>query len=570
MRTLLLFLCLCLAGATSYGQTRVIENVNLLDVQTGKILPGMSVVIMGEKITQVGPAKSIKKPEGAGILNGEGKYLMPGLIDSHIHFFQSGSLYTRPDALSFKGVTYEKEKTFVRSITPDHLVRYLRLGITTVADVGGPMWNFTVRDSISKTSNAPNVYVTGPLFSMVSREALGKEDPPIVKVTSAAQADSLFAAMLPRKPDFIKIWYIAGPGLPAEKNFDLVRHIAKRTHENQLKLCVHATQHKTAELAVDAGANILVHNVDSEVFSETLIRKLKDKNVTVIPTLTVFHGYSKTMSRRLDHNPQDLAWANPFAYGTLTDLEKMNEEELPPAVKQLSQNGIPKSEARADSISRINLRKLVSAGVNVATGTDAGNIGTMHASSYLQELKAMVGAGLSTAEVIKASTASPAIGFGWPALGGIEKGKLADMILLEKNPLESIDNLNSISHVVKGGRVMRADTLLRESPEMLVQRQLNAYNARNIEAFLDTYSDDIELFNFPNQLMARGKDEMRKRYAPFFAATPNLYCELVNRMVMGNTVMDQEKVRAGSNTLRAVAIYEVDRGKIRRVTFVRP
>lgn len=569
MRLLAVILCMLWSGL-GHSQSLLIDNVNLIDVRTGKVLPGMSVVVHGETISEIAPSRKIKAPADAAILRGEGKFLMPGLIDSHIHFFQSGSLYTRPDALRFDSMPYEKEKAFVRSITPDHLARYVRLGITTVADVGGPMWNFTVRDSISKSILSPNVYVTGPLFSMVSREALGREDPPIVKITTPSQADSLLAKMLPRKPDFIKVWYIAGPQLPAEKNFELVKHIATRAKENQLKLCVHATQHRTAELAVDAGANILVHNIDNEVVSEDLLRKLKVNKVTVIPTLTVFQGYSKTMARQLNHDPQDLAWANPFAYRTLNDPEKMDEKDLPPAVRMLSKSGIPKSETRADSIMRINLRKLVSAGVNVATGTDAGNIGTMHASSYLQELKAMIGAGLSTTEVLRASTCDAATGFGWQRLGTVEKGKLADMILLEKNPLEKIDHLNSISHVVKSGKVMRADTLLKESPETVVQRQLNAYNARNLEAFLDTYSDDVELYNFPNQLTQKGKEEMRKRYGPMFESTPNLYCELVNRIVMGNTVFDQEKVRRGSNTIHAVAIYEVRQGKIRKVTFVRP
>lgn len=554
-----------------YSQTQVIQNINLIDVKTGKVVPGMSVVITGQTITQVGPAKSIKTIVGATVLNGEGKFLMPGLIDSHIHFFQSGGLYTRPDAVRFDFMPYEKEKEFVRSITPDHLTRYLRLGITTVADVGGPRWNFTVRDSISKTLPSPNVYVTGPLFSMVSREALGKTDPPIIKITSTAQADSLFNKMLPFKPDFIKIWYIASPQLPAEKNFELVKYIAAQTHKNNLKLCVHATQLKTAELAVDAGADILVHSVSDFVIPDAFVKKLKDRNVTYIPTLIVSKGYNKTFARRLDHYPQDLAWANPFAYGSLSDLEKITNDNWPPVVKRLSKEGIPKTERQADSVQSINLKKLMGAGVNVASGTDAGNIGTLHASSYLQELQAMSKAGLSNAEILKASTLNPAIGFGWAnRLGSIDKNMLADMIVLDQNPLEKIDHLNTVVYVIKSGKLMKADTILKESAEALVQRQVNAYNARNIDAFLDTYSDDVELYNFPNQLISNGKDQMKKRYENFFTATPNLYCEIVTRMLIGNKVIDQEKVRAGKETLRAAAVYEIQNGKIKKVTFVRP
>lgn len=566
-----LFLLMSTCSLLAYSQTQVIQNINLIDVKTGKVVPGMSVVIVGQNISQIIPAKTMKAITGATVLNGEGRFLMPGLIDSHVHFFQSGGLYTRPDAIRFDFMPYEKEMEFVRSITPDHLTRYLRLGVTTVADVGGPRWNFTVRDSISKTLPSPNVYVTGPLFSMVSREALGKTDPPIIKITTAAQADSLFNKMLPFKPDFIKIWYIAGPQLPAEKNFELVKYIAGQTHKNNLKLCVHATQLKTAELAVDAGADILVHSVSDFVIPDAFVKKLKDRNVTYIPTLIVSKGYTKTFARRLDNNPQDLAWANPFAYGSLSDLEKMNESSWPPVVRRLSKDGIPKSERQADSVQFINLRKLMTAGVNIASGTDAGNIGTLHASSYNQELQAMIKAGLSTAEVLKASTLNPAIGFGWAnRIGSIENGKLADLIVLDKNPLEKIDNLNTMAYVIKSGKLMKADTILKESPEAIVQRQVNAYNARNIDAFLDTYAEDVELYNFPNELIYKGKDEMKKIYEPLFTATPNLYCEIVNRMVVGNRIIDQEKVRAGKQTGKATAVYEIQNGKIKRVTFLLP
>jgi imidazolonepropionase-like amidohydrolase len=125
---------------------------------------------------------------------------------------------------------------------------------------------------------------------------------------------------------------------------------------------------------------------------------------------------------------------------------------------------------------KVNLRKLVNAGVNVATGTDAGNIGTFHASSYIQELEAMQGAGLSTIELLKASTINAASGFGISdKYGSVEKGKKADLLLLQKNPLEAITNLNSVELVFKDGKIIKADTMVNESAEAIVQRQVNAF-----------------------------------------------------------------------------------------------
>lgn len=142
------------------------------------------------------------------------------------------------------------------------------------------------------------------------------------------------------------------------------------------------------------------------------------------------------------------------------------------------------------------------------------------------------------------------------------------MLLLKKNPLESLQNLNDIEYIFKSGKQIHPDSLLRDTPEAVVQRQLNAYNARNLQAFMATYSNDIELYNYPNQLIGKGMEAI-KNYEGFFSRTPNLYCEIQKRIVIGNKVIDHERVRAGNNTLNAVAVYEVKNGKIIKVTFIR-
>jgi hypothetical protein len=178
-------------------------------------------------------------------------------------------------------------------------------------------------------------------------------------------------------------------------------------------------------------------------------------------------------------------------------------------------------------------------------------------------------AGLSNAEILKASTINAASGFGLSnTLGTLEKGKRVDLLLLQKNPLESISHLNSVELIVKSGRIVKADTLVNESPEAIVQRQVNAYNARNIDLFLATYSPEVEIYDATGKLLMKGHKQMREGYEGFFKNVTNLYCQIENRIVINNKVIDKENVRAGKDTIQAVAIYEVEGGKIKKVIFL--
>lgn len=107
-----------------------------------------------------------------------------------------------------------------------------------------------------------------------------------------------------------------------------------------------------------------------------------------------------------------------------------------------------------------------------------------------------------------------------------------------------------------------------EMTEQIVQQQLDAYNARDIDAFMNTYSDDIKLFNYPTELRSEGQTTMRQGYASYFKNTKDLHCEIKKRIVIGNKVIDQEYITANGANFSAVAVYEVTNGKISKVTFL--
>ena len=106
------------------------------------------------------------------------------------------------------------------------------------------------------------------------------------------------------------------------------------------------------------------------------------------------------------------------------------------------------------------------------------------------------------------------------------------------------------------------------APEAIVQRNLDAYNARDINRFMTDYADDVKLFNYPNTLQSQGKENMRKRYDQLFKNTPDLHAVITQRIVQGHRVIDHEQVIVNGKIIKAVAIYEVENGKITAVTFM--
>ena len=167
----------------------------------GKVLPNATVVIDGDKIERVAMGRQDAASLGKQI-DCVGKFILPGYIDTHIHFFQSGDLFTRPDGTDLNSVRpYKDEVAWVKSHVNDVFARYLRSGITSVVDVGGPFWNFEVRKTANQTQKAPRVAVAGPLISSVSREKLDLGDPPIVKIDTPDQAREFVKKLAEQKPD---------------------------------------------------------------------------------------------------------------------------------------------------------------------------------------------------------------------------------------------------------------------------------------------------------------------------------------------------------------------------------
>ena len=130
-------------------------------------------------------------------------------------------------------------------------------------------------------------------------------------------------------------------------------------------------------------------------------------------------------------------------------------------------------------------------------------------------------------------------------------------------------DIGKISRVAVNSLSTQLALVAEASAEVPVQAQLEAYNNRDIEGFLNPYADDVQVFDFPEKFLFQGKEIMRARYSSFFDSTPDLYCKLVNRIILGNKVIDEESVTANGMQFQAIAIYEIEGGKITKVTFIR-
>ena len=560
----------CYAQDSSGTKKLAIIHANIVNVISGKIEFDQTILIENGRISKTGSFKKTKVAEGTDTINAAGKYVMPGMTDAHIHFFQSGGLYTRPDGLNLNQVfPYEKDQQWVVDNRADLMARYLACGITTVIDVGGPFGNYAIRAKLDSTVFAPKAFVTGPLISTYLPMNLDKKDPPIVKVNSPQEARELVQKQVPYKPDFIKIWYIVFPGQKPEDNLPIIQATIEESHAHGLKVAVHATQYQTAKLAVTAGADILVHSVDDSVMDNEMLQLLKTKKTVYIPTVTVAENYSRVFTQQFEFSAHDLKYSNPFMLGTLMDIRHIPVEKgkMPFDFKKVT--GRFPVPSKDDSIIAINLKKAEDAGILIAAGTDAGNIGTQHASSFFTELLAMKKAGLSNQTILRSATINAATGFGKEKdYGSIEKGKVADLLILDKNPIEDLYALADIFLVIHNGVSASPKKLLPVSPEILAQQQLNAYNARNIDAFLLPYHDSVEVYDFKGNLLLSGKEKFRESYEQFFKNVPELHCQLLNRMVQGNTVVDQESVTGFGNGMKAIAIYTIEGDKIKKVHFI--
>jgi len=406
-----------------------------------------TLLIRDDRITAVGPAHRVAVPAGAQVLRVTGTWILPGLIDAHVHFFQSGGLYTRPDIIDLRQVRpYEEEIAALRARLPDTLARYTASGVTAVADLAGPDWVYDLRGLSAEQADAPRVLLSGPGLAPYLPRGLDGRHAPALVVRTPAQARAGVRRLAQRQPDVLKIWFVPRSGMDLDREFEWVQAAVDSAHAQGLRVAAHATQREIARRMVKAGVDILVHSIDDQPVDQALLERLRANHVLYIPTLGVALRYAEVLGQQLRLTPFERARGDPGVIASLDDLVW-----LLPGRRRAS--GLPDNREARENLVRVH-----AAGVPVAAGSDAGNIGTLHGPALHRELELMVQAGLSPAEVLVTATRGGAEVMGRSGeLGCLAPGCRADLVVLEDSPLADIRNTTRIGLVMVNGRIVHCD-----------------------------------------------------------------------------------------------------------------
>ena len=426
----LLTLALVVVGAAAFpfaqvGTVLVIRNVTLIDGTGRAPVANATVVVEGSTIKEAGA--HAQAPAGARTIDGAGKFLIPGLIDAHIHLRGGRG----------QGAAADQERDGIRA-----LHSYLYSGVTTVFDAGNRPEFITGLRARERSGAivSPRIFATGGTVASPN----GHGGPYNVEAWPGDRR--LLDEHLATKPDLAKIGQDEhGWGTrPQIRQLpeDLLEKIIRYYHSKGVRIIIHVSNEHNAIEAIYAGADTLAHPIIQAPMSEEYVRMMSVKHVPTVSTLTIGENYS-----RLAEHPEYLD--QPLYRDTLEAAERqmLKTEE---SAKQKENRWAAWMKVMTP-VAQDNMKRLNEAGKDiVAAGTDQTSGPALH-----RELELLVGAGISPADTIVIATRNAARALGkLDELGTIEAGKLADMVLLKADPTRNIDNAKQVDTVIKNGQVI--------------------------------------------------------------------------------------------------------------------
>jgi hypothetical protein len=402
----------------------------------------------------------------------------------------------------------------------------------------------------------------------VARPSLDGGDPPILPITTPEAAREEVRRQVEAGVDLIKIWYIVG-GDPSTYR-PVVAATIDEAHAADTRVAVHATQLETARAAVEAGADVLVHSVFDRPVDEAFVQLLRANDVLYVPTLMVRERYRQVFAQQIDLTTAEHRIGQKEVIGSLSDLRTLPDSLIPIGLRRRVRRA---PSVTSDTTALRNLKRVHDAGVAVAAGTDAGNIGTPHGPALFYELQLMKAAGLTPHEILATATAGGARLMGRDDLGRIAVDMRADLVVLDENPFTDIAHVQSIRRVMNAGRLYTPEELVPRSPTAVVKQARNALNMHDSAAFVDVFAPDVRVYAASDSLLANGRGALAERARSLFAAAPTLHLQMHEHTVAGDTVVTRQTMRGHPRSAQFQSrrvTYLVQDGAIRRVWIGEP
>lgn len=379
--------------------TIVFQNVNLITMTDNKVLDNYSVVIKDGLIAEMGKFQTLSIPEEAQIIDGEGKYLMPGLVDMHVHLWR-----------------YYGEETL-----------YLANGVTSVRNMWGFQDILRLRQFNNRRLVGVRIFTTGPI--MDGPNPIWKDS---VVLETPEEARKAVNSVQSQGYDAIKVYELL--------TVDVYEEIMKTADEIGIGVVGHVPRQVGLMKALELGQDSIEHlsgysleNIEYE--AEMTVAN----NVWNTPTLVILHRLKE------EHEIEGLEYIKPETIKTWRNMKQNG-------------NYVLELEKRQRIVRMIHQK-----GGKLLAGTDANNPFVVPGFSLHSELEYFVGAGLIPFEALKTATYNPAEFLGQlDKLGTVEVGKEADLILLFKNPLEDIKNTRTIVGTMSRGVWLTIESLQGE------------------------------------------------------------------------------------------------------------
>ncbi|MBC7904835.1 MAG: amidohydrolase family protein [Gemmatimonadaceae bacterium] len=423
MRKLFVLVMLCIAGS-AFSQKTILHCGKLVDVKTGKVLTEMSILVEGNRITDVQKGYIA----GAGsdkVFNLKSGTVMPGWIDSHVHMEHETNPGRYMETFTFNPADYAFQSVRFAE-------RTLMIGFTTVRDLGGTGVNISLRNAINKgTIPGPRVYTAGKSIATTGghadptngfRNGLATDPGPEEGVVNGV--DDCRQAVRQRYKDgsdLIKITAsggvlsVAKSGENPQFTEEEIKTIVETAKDYGFQVAAHCHGAEAMKRAVRAGVNSIEHGT---YMDEEIMKLMKERGTWYVPTLTAGHAVGDS-AKKPGYYP-DLVTPKALAIG-------------------------PKIQG--------TFAKAYKAGVKIAFGTDAGVYA--HGKNWL-EFVFMTEGGMPLMEAIQAATVSASTLLGVShIIGSIEKGKLADIVAVEGDPFTDVQKMGKVNFVMKDGKVYK-------------------------------------------------------------------------------------------------------------------